>query len=251
MITDKILREAIEKELDKAEAIWNEVGDQFMLNESSKYFSGGAISTKIPGFPFLVDGRPKVANFIALVLDIRNSTDHLTVAISEKKTEVNQLQRVLYETTAVYAAGVLIVEAKDGSITEFLGDGFLALFKIDNKDKEVIYNSYRVANKCIQTVQNVVNSILLERYNLPPLDIGIGLAYSKAIVTLVGTKENFHAKALGECVFRATKLSESRNEIYIDNALRLIWPKKKGGKLRFSKLLNFEKFDAFKLTKNK
>lgn len=41
----------------------------------------------------------------------------------------------------------------------------------------------------------------------PPLKIGIGLAMSKAIVSLTGLSDNHHPKAFGECVFRAIKRS--------------------------------------------
>ncbi|MEF3072989.1 adenylate/guanylate cyclase, partial [Klebsiella pneumoniae] len=50
---------------------------------------------------------------------------------------------------------------------------------------------------------------------------------------LSGIEGSRHAKAYGECVFRATKLSGGNNVILIDNNLRVAWPSSKGGKLSF------------------
>lgn len=252
-MTDDFLRQSIIKELEKAEEIWKEVGPEFILEKAEVFsnFKGEDLPSKIPGHPIVKDGKPKVSNFIALILDIRNSTNHLLQAISEKKSKVSQLQRVLYETTAIYTAGVLIIEENNGSITEFLGDGFLALFNTENKEEETIYASYNAAASCIEKNKYIVNQILKERYSLPPLQIGIGLAYSKAIVTIVGANNNLHAKALGECVYRASKLSKGNDEIFIDKALKYIWPKSKGGSINFSALTSFKDFEAYQITKNK
>lgn len=66
-----------------------------------------------------------------------------------------------------------------------------------------------------------------------PLKIGIGLALSKALVSLSGIEGSRHAKAYGECVFRATKLSGGNDIILIDSNLKTAWPSSKGGTLRF------------------
>lgn len=69
---------------------------------------------------------------------------------------------------------------------------------------------------------------------MPELNIGVGMAVSKALVTLVGLKNQRHAKAFGECVFRATKLSSGVNQIHIDTKLEHMWPvSQNGGTLSF------------------
>ena len=250
MITNDELHNAINAELDKAEAIWAEVSPHFIMERNETFSNAtGEIPSKIPGFRKLKINEPEVADFIALILDIRGSSKNLMVAISEKDANVSQLPRVFFETTALYTAGALIIENYKGGITEYLGDGFLALFKIEGKDQEVVYNAYYAAQKCLSTTNEVVNAILKQRYRLPPLNIGIGMAYSRAIVTIVGTNENLHAKAIGECVYRASKLSNGMNEILIDKPLKLIWPKTKDGPISFSSWANSFGFDAFKLTK--
>lgn len=89
------------------------------------------------------------------------------------------------------------------------------------------------AVKCLKYTLEIINPILKNRYDLPDLSIGIGIAYSKAIVTLVGMENQYHSKAIGECVYRASKLSNASNEILYDTSIKLFWPKTEGGKLRF------------------
>lgn len=247
------IRRATELALDDAEAIWNKVGDKVIESFQALYEMriNAKSPTQIPGIPFIENGNPEVRDYIALVLDIRDSTKHLTQAISERITSVNQLQRVLYETSAVNAAGSIIVNEYDGGITEFLGDGFLALFEVKNTDdKNSVYNAYNTSTKCIEYISTEVNDILKKRYNLPKLEIGIGMAYSKAIVTLVGHGENLHPKAIGECVYRASKLSDKgRNEVYIDDRLKNLWPSSDDGKLRFFSAVNQFKFKSYRIDK--
>jgi hypothetical protein len=248
-VSDKFIREKINTELDKAEAGWKQI--EYLLEDQRNFFEkGGQIPTLIPGFPFVKDGTPKVGNFIAMVLDIRDSTKHLNQAISKRVAKASQLERVYYETTAVNTAGSLIIRNYKGAITEYLGDGFLALFQVQNEENPIeVYDVHRAAKKCLSSVKGMVNEILLERYSLPALEIGIGLAYSKAVVTVVGTEDNLHPKAIGECVWRATKISDQRNEICIDNRLKNLWPKTEGGPLKFRSLSDDHGFEAYRISR--
>jgi hypothetical protein len=231
----------INQELDKAEKTWKQVGHEFVfegLKQKQVLLSKSTIETQIPGFPFLEDGVPKVDDFIAFVFDIRNSTDHLLVAISAKAT---QLERVLYETTAVNTLGSIMIEKEGGGITEFLGDGFLALFKAS--ERKDVYSAHKAAKACMEGME-LVNKLLKDRYELPPLSVGIGMAFSKAIVTIVGTENNLHPKALGECVYRASKIACGVNQILVDEKLKLFWPKSDGGILRFNIALHKNKSEV-------
>ena len=232
--------------LDGAEKIWNQVAPEFVNESLVKAFSSERLTpSEIPGYPFIEEGKPQVGKFIAFVLDIRNSTKHLIEAISLKKAKASQLERVLYEITAINTAGAIVIEHYNGGITEFLGDGFLALFKAE--EPKDVHKAHNAANYFLNTVLPALNNILSSRYNLPNLEIGIGLAFSKAIVTVVGYGTNIHPKAIGECVYRASKLSNGTNTILIDDRLENLWPTSKGGKLRFnpfsSNKIDFKAFE--------
>ncbi|MDA3926402.1 MAG: adenylate/guanylate cyclase [Kiritimatiellae bacterium] len=223
--------------LDAAESIWNQVGDELAMAANSRAFTmklAESIDTQIPGHPTVEPGKPKVDHFIAIVADMRDSTKHLLCSISQKTARVSQLQRVFYETAALLPSLAKAIAYEEGHVTEYLGDGILGLFCVDKDDKnKTIYASKRAANKCMDAVRDVVNPQLFSRYNLPPLRIGIGLAYSKAVVTLVGLPDFMQPKVFGECVFRATKLSEGTDAVMIDEALKCIWPKTENGTLCF------------------
>jgi hypothetical protein len=249
-ISDKEVRQAINFQLDKAEANYSKVRTQLFaegLDLLKAELSANKIDTNIPGFNTIEENKPEVAKFIALVLDIRGSTHHLLQTIKAKAT---QLERVLYETTAINTMGLLLVNEYKGSITEFLGDGFLALFKIEDlKTPNEVYNAHKCAKNCLRINSEIITEILKDRYSLPALDIGIGLAYSPAIVTVIGFNDNMHPKAIGECVYRASKISKEYNAIRVDSALEKIWPTSKGGSLKFINKDSKYGFDSYIISK--
>lgn len=241
--------------LDTAEEIWNQVGDQLVLAANSRAFMrklAESIDTQIPGYPTIELGKPKVDDFIAIVADMRGSTAHLLQAISQKTARVTQLQRVFYETAALLPSLAKAIAYEKGSVTEYLGDGVLGLFCMDSEDRsKTIYAANRAASKCLDTVKSVVNPLIQQRYSLPALRIGVGLAYSKAVVTLVGLPDFMQPKVFGECVFRATKLASGTDEVMVDEALKCMWPKAKDGVLSFFPKKARGGVDGYVVQKNK
>jgi len=223
--------------LNRAEKHWENGGHTLVKRSVSMdkaFVVNESAPSHIPGHDKVQDDKTVIDEFIALVADMRDSSKHLNSAISEKTAKVSQLQRVYYETSALLPALALTIKFKDGNVTEYLGDGVLALFQVDQADKsKAIYAAHEAAANCIGPTRALVNAALTERYSLPALDLGVGLAMSKTIVTLIGLPGEKHPKAFGECVFRATKLSSGRNEIYVDAIVRGSWPTSKNGKLRF------------------
>lgn len=230
----------VSETLDEAEAVWNKVEPKLtaLANHSRQMMlEKMAMPTRIPGYPIIEDGIPIVDEFIALIADMRDSTKHLLQAISLKTSKVSQLQRVYYETTALVTALAQVVEWDTGAVTEYLGDGILALFKASPDRDKSIYAAHRAAKNCLLAREEVINPILNKRYGLPPIDIGIGMAYSKAVVTVVGLASYKQPKVFGECVFRASKLAHEVNKIVVDEAMNLAWPTSKDGKLKFELIM--------------
>lgn len=220
------IRQSVKESLDKSEAIWDEFGDEFRRTHGVKlamFLEAAAFTSPIPGHRIVTDKKPSVDNFIALVADMRQSTDHMLHAIGGGCPSL--FQRVFYETSALLPALGMSIEAENGSVTEYLGDGLLALFGTNTDLDGSIYKSYRAAKNCMQSLNKVVNPILKTRYGLPPIQIGVGLAYSTAIITLVGTSKFMQPKAVGECIYRASKFSGGNNIIGVDPSLRRMWPK--------------------------
>jgi len=239
----------ISSALDKAQNIWNKVKDEFIVEASRpNILKSLDIDSDIPGHRSVNPDVPEVGQFIAFVLDIRDSSIHLTQAIDAK---VSQLERVYYETTAINTLGGLVMSEYDGSITEYLGDGFLALFLVkDEKEKSVVSDASNAANEIIENGLLIVNNILKMRYSLPPLSVGIGMAYSKAVVTTVGYGGQSHPKAIGQCVFRAAKLSDGIDAVRVDDCLEHLWPTGKNPKISFRTIGKYD-FKGFELSRLK
>jgi len=227
--------EIINSSLDKAEEHWEKGG--YLLEERTKIAmesiqNAESELSKIPGHPIVQDGETVIDEFIALVMDMRGSSDHLMVEINNK---VSGLQRVYYETSALLPAAALTIKFKAGNVTEYLGDGVLALFQINSGEpQKTVRSAYNAASNIIGDVRDIVNKILYDRYRLPPIDLGVGLASSKVLVTLVGLPKEKHPKAFSKCVFRATKLSNGKNRIITDKVLKDMWPQSSGGVLKFN-----------------
>jgi class 3 adenylate cyclase len=225
----------VDRALDKAERIWGKHGlalDEAIRADSVLAKGGERVSSRIPGQKEVEAGKECVGTFIALVADIRGSSNHLLVRIGDAKA--TELERVFYETSALLPALERTIQFNDGAATEYLGDGLLAFFEVDEADKETAVSaSYAAAKNCIGDTRNIVNQALKSRYSLPPLDIGIGMAMSKAVVSLVGIEGNSHAKVTGRCVYYATKLADGKNQIIVDEWMDAAWPTVKGGGLQF------------------
>ncbi|GKW23666.1 hypothetical protein PEC311524_12600 [Pectobacterium carotovorum subsp. carotovorum] len=242
------IRSIVDTALDRAELHWENGGHRIVVSESRKakasmestgiedFAMDHAMPSMLPGHPWVSEDETIISEFVAFVADMRDSTKHLLNAISEKRAKVSQLQRVFYETSALLPALAKTVEFEEGQVTEYLGDGILAFFKVDENNRtEAMYRARRAAIDSIEDTRSIINSALLDRYSLPALDIGVGLAMSKAIVSLVGLPSSKQPKAFGECVFRATKMSSGRNEVCVDERMREFWPKGKGGLVVFKR----------------
>ncbi len=199
--------------------------------------------TPIPGHPYLGEDQYKSDDFIAMMIDMRDSTKHLRQSIG-KPAKVSQMERVFYEVSGLLPALAKIIEYEEGAVTEYLGDGLLALFQFsedndNDKKKEIIYSASIAARDCISMVRGILNPILEGRYYLPPIQIGVGVAFSKAIITRFGLPPNTQVKVIGQCIYFASRLSKGRDEIIVHEWLENIWPSTKDGRIRFS-LREFE-----------
>jgi class 3 adenylate cyclase len=230
------VRQAIEDGLDRAERNWDEVGGHLVEGMLKKAMEGqdvfDGVDSNIPGHPSVSAGQPKVDEFLALVVDMRGSTQRLKTQITSAK--VSGLQRVYYETSALLPAVAVTCDFQEGKVTEYLGDGCLVLFGVDKSDRTAsVKLAYRAAKNCIGDTRQLINDAIKRRYKLPEISLGAGLAMSRAMVTLVGVPGNFQPKAIGACVWDATKLSSGTNAVHVSPQIRTAWPKEKGGTMRF------------------
>ena len=240
----------VDTALDKAERLWKKHGmalDKAIRADSAGVAKEEVVHARIPGYTAVESGKEQVKTFIALVADIRNSSKHLQQRIGSARA--TELERVFYETHALLPALEKTIQYEGGGVTEYLGDGILALFEVPEGDREsAVRAAYGAADDCIGDTREIVNRALDERYELPPLNLGIGMAMSPAIVTLVGIQGNSHAKVIGKCVWYATKLAYGHNEIIVDDFIEAGFPTSKTGQLRFQRKKGRRGVDGFVVT---
>lgn len=226
----KELKSLVDEKLNEAEQIWENLGSEMIVfsarNENLKKFASvlaEEYKTNIPGY-FKIT-KPERDDFIAIVIDMRDSSLHLKTSVTNPK-EVTQLKRVFFETAAMLPCLTKVIEYENGRVTEYLGDGLLAIIKASKCEiKESVYAASRASNNCLIALQEIINPTLESRYSLKPLSIGIGMAYSPAIVSVVGLEGHLTlGKVYGECVYNATKLADGRNKIAIGESLKYVWP---------------------------
>lgn len=244
----------VKKSLDTAEAHWQRGGHKLAVAAQKRRFedakSFSDVETQIPNHPMVSLDETIIDEFIALVADLRGSTEHLLCEISPKKATASGLERVYYETSALLPACAKAVQFYGGNVTEYLGDGVLALFAVDENERdEAVYSAHRAAKSIASQVSEIVSSEIDQRYCLPKIEVGVGIAYSRAMVTVVGLEDYAQAKAYGECVFRASKMANenaNRNSVFADDKLEAIWPTVDSGGLKFQKK-SLGSFDAYRV----
>lgn len=220
--------------LNKAEYDWIKTDaknrmalDEALSNLSMEKFEDSKPSL-LPGYDKVNFFDPKIDDFIAIVCDIRKSTERLKTSRNGFKGIDSGIQRIFYETSALLPSLEVTINFFEGKVTEYLGDGILGF--IQYGDKRHIYDAFHASKACVTLTRDIVNDAIFTKYNLPPLDIGVGLALSPAMIRVV--TEN-HVKAFGECVWKASKLSDGINIVQIDEKLKLEWPVAKSGGLSF------------------
>jgi class 3 adenylate cyclase len=213
------ISDLVESSLDQAESVWRRVGDKIQNRALANEMVHASTPhpTHFPGHEQIEDDRPIVDEFIAMVLDMRDSSNHLNCAI--KQAKVSQLERVFYETAALLPACTNIITKGQGGVTEYLGDGLLAFFRVEDENRAVAcYSAYNAAVDCLECVTDIINPILSERYNLPEISVGIGMSVSKAVLTLTGQANFMKPTAFGHV--STTRQNSQRNGIKLLQTMR-------------------------------
>lgn len=205
-----ILKKECEEQLVRAEAEWKE-SKAYRLLEGYDNISMESVNSL--DYKYFV--KPEVKDFIAIVCDIRNSTQRLN--------DEDGIKRVFFETSALLPVIDETITFFGGKVTEYLGDGVLGFVQYDEDYKSEIAKKVSQLSKCcISLSLDVVHQALKEKYEDDSLElkIGVGVALSPALVRVVN---DYHVKAFGQCVWRASKLSCGSNEILVDEEFKKIY----------------------------
>jgi adenylate cyclase len=194
---------------------------------------------EIPGFEAkpLKYGQFVNAEFVAMMTDIRRSTEIINSVHGTEKMFL-----IFYVYSAVVAN---IVDTYKGTSTEFLGDGVINLFAIEDDLHEAFRNSYKASREILEARELILNP-LFRTSGLPEINLGIGIDHGVTIVTRFGYKTDNDLKAFGKCVYNASKLSKGVNEIIVSETSNSCWPQSPNGKLTFTSTTLKDNIKGFK-----
>lgn len=233
----------IQHSLRVAKMHWEREGHHLIAEDADKVLNVKMESrehSNYPGVPELGHSETGRKEYVALVADIRKSSERLKT----KAGEIHGLQRVFYETSMFLPSIAFAVDENGGRVVEYLGDGALALFEVgNNKMIDVAQQARQAAELIIGKARAIINKEL-EKLKIPQLDAGVGLANSEVLITCVGPGKDWHVKAYGRCIYDASNLSGGVNKIAVDTAIESAWPTSKGGKLSFRRK-KFGKVDGY------
>jgi class 3 adenylate cyclase len=236
---ERLTRFATES-LESADKKWAAASRELVRNDqqraASRLLEKASMSTPFPGVLSIEEEQAIVRWFFVLMADMRDSTGHLR---SEKPTGSvveNGMHRLYLESSALLPTLANHVRARNGRVTEYLGDGVLAFLEAGDIKKTAGFTAAKdLAFECLAVCNDVVNPLLKSRYTLPPFSIGVGVALGQAMITVVGSGDDARAIAFGEPVYDASKLSKEDNEVAISEEMERRWPSSEGGKMRFKK----------------
>lgn len=187
-----------------------------------------SLESEIPGYEnkIMKFGQFEERPFVVVMTDIRKSTELINRPNGEK---------LMFQVYYAYAAMVAnIIDHYGGTVTEFLGDGLLALFEIEGPQVgESLLKSMNAAKEIMEARYLVLNQALAN-HNLPTINYGIGIDYGDTIVTRFGFKGDNDLKAFGKCAHNVSRLCKGVNEIKVSPEARNIWPSDPNGTLILS-----------------
>lgn len=127
--------------------------------------------------------------------DIRNFTHFAEQSTSEQ----------VIETVNLYLSAMTDALNKHGGLLDkYLGDGLMALFRLETEQEEALKRAVQAAIAMQDAAEQV--SMRLQQQSKPTLQIGIALHAGEAIVGLVGNPNQFNYTALGETVILCQRL---------------------------------------------
>ncbi len=136
-------------------------------------------------------------------LDIRNFTPFIEQHLPFDVIHIIRRLNIMFND--------VIVKHK-GKIIEFTGDGFYAVFGIDEPIKEAANNAYTAGNQILESLIRL-NENYITKYFDHKIDVGIGLHAGKVIVGKTGVKENNHYTVMGFPVNVAARLESATKEL--------------------------------------
>jgi adenylate cyclase len=141
-----------------------------------------------------VEGAGEERYVTVMFLDIRGFT-----AFAERRTP----SEVVAYLNTLFATMIRLVNANNGIINKFLGDGFMACFGAPLSDGHDTQNAVRAALDIAQAVE-----CMSADGTIAPTRIGIGLHAGRAVTGSVGSEERREYTIIGDTVNLASRVEQ-------------------------------------------
>jgi adenylate cyclase len=140
-----------------------------------------------------------------LFLDIRGFSK-----ISEKSLPYD----LVFILNSFFGEVAAAVEANNGYIDKFMGDGMMALFGLAGSEVEASKNAIQAAIDCDKATKNV--SQILKQHLSEPIKIGIGIHVGDAVIGRIGKTSDQNSPsrltAIGDSVNISARLEQATKE---------------------------------------
>lgn len=189
-----------------------------------------AISDVVPGYKAkeLEFGSYDRDNFCVMFIDIRKSTERAKI-LGPDKTYLSY--------HAFFPALACIIEHYKGYVIDFMGDGIMAFF--GGKNSEMAHAvAAQNAGLCGIDIQKAIKMIvnpLIQKDDIHYIfNCGVGIDHGDVIVTKIGNSNYYDVKAFGDCINKASKLSDGEaGTVQVSSKIKELWPSSKGGLISF------------------
>ncbi len=115
-------------------------------------------------------------------------------------------EQVLSYLNSVFGFMIEVVNAHNGIINKFLGDGFMAVFGAPFSDGQDCRNAIQAAREILAGLD-----VLVAKGAIPPTRVGIGLHTGPAVTGVIGTEARGEYAVIGDVVNLASRI-ESHNK---------------------------------------
>jgi adenylate cyclase len=113
-------------------------------------------------------------------------------------------QEVMLYLNTLFGELIDVVNAHNGIVNKFLGDGFMAVFGAPADDTERIPHAFNAARAILERIEALNRSGAI-----PPTRVGIGLHAGQLVTGNVGTQERKEYTLIGETVNVAARIEQA------------------------------------------
>jgi adenylate cyclase len=145
------------------------------------------------------DAKSEVRDVCVMFVDIRNFT-----AFSEDKKP----EQVVGYLNALFDLMVDAINAHNGIVNKFLGDGFMAIFGAPLSEGNHCKNAIEAALAIIARIEAEVKA-----GRLPPTRVGVGVHAGKVVIGNVGSRQRKEYTVIGDVVNVASRVEALNKEL--------------------------------------